>query len=212
MMKERLISYWKEYSIINDEHLIEAFKSVPREKFVLEHFINEAYGDYPLPILSGQTISQPTTIMVMTQALELKPEEKVLEVGAGSGYQAALIARMIGSLGKVITTEVIPELAEFAKKNLKKAGIKNVEVMHYDGSQGYKKEAPFHKIIVTAACPKIPEPLVEQLKINGILVAPVGSVYSQEMLKVKKLKNGKLDIQNLGEFVFVPLVGKYGYK
>lgn len=212
MMKDTLISYWKASKLVTDNRLIEAFSSVPREKFVLERFVNEAYGDYPLPILSNQTISQPTTIMIMTQALELKLGERVLEVGAGSGYQAALIAYMVGSKGRVITTEIIPELVGFARGNLEKAGVKNVEVVHYDGSQGYEKEAPYDKIIVTAACPNIPEPLIEQLKIEGILVAPVGSIYTQEMLKLKKLKKDKLDMQSLGEFFFVPLVGKHGYK
>jgi protein-L-isoaspartate(D-aspartate) O-methyltransferase len=149
--------------------------------------------------------------MLMTQALELKEGQKVLEVGAGSGWQAAIIARIIGKNGKVITTEIIPELAEFAKNNIKKAKIKNVDVINYDGSQGYKKEAPYDRIIITAACPKIPPPIIEQLKTGGILVAPVGSlVFGQDMFKLRKTSSG-IQTESLGCFVFVPLKGKYGY-
>ena len=210
-MKQKLIDYWKRSGTIKDEKLLNAFKEVPRELFIKDDFEEEAYGDYPLPIGSGQTISQPTTVMLMTQALELKQGQKVLEVGAGSGWQAAIIGKIIGNKGKVITTEIIPELAEFAKNNIKKAKIKNVEVINYDGSQGYKKEAPYDRCIITAACPKIPPPLINQLKTGGILVAPVGSlVFGQDMVKLRKIKAG-IEKESLGSFVFVPLKGKYGY-
>jgi len=210
-MKEELIEYWKDSGIIKDKKLLDTFRAVPREYFIREDSKDSAYGDYPLPIGYEQTISQPTTIMIMSQALELKQNIKVLEIGAGSGYQAALIAKVIGNKGKVITTEIIPELADFAKNNLKKANICNVEVIHQDGSQGYEKEEPYQRIIVTAACPQIPPPLIEQLDDNGILVAPVGSlVYGQQMIKLKK-KDNNITIKNLGNFVFVPLKGKYGY-
>jgi len=210
-MKQKLIDYWKRSGTIKDEKLLNAFKEVPRELFIKDGFEEEAYGDYPLPIGSGQTISQPTTVMLMTQALELKQGQKVLEVGAGLGWQAAIIGKIIGNKGKVITTEIIPELAEFAKNNIKKAKIKNVEVINYDGSQGYKKEAPYDRCIITAACPKIPPPLINQLKTGGILVAPVGSlVFGQDMVKLRKIKAG-IEKESLGSFVFVPLKGKYGY-
>ncbi|MBW2984156.1 protein-L-isoaspartate(D-aspartate) O-methyltransferase [Candidatus Woesearchaeota archaeon] len=208
--KESLIAYWQNSGLIKDKRLLEAFRKVPREKFITKGFLEEAYGDYPLPIGEGQTISQPTTVMIMTQALELKPGDKVLEVGAGSGYQAAIIAKVIGSKGKVITTEIIPELVKFAKDNLKKAGIKNAVVVEWDGSQGYEKWAPYDKIIVTAACPRIPPPLIEQLKNNGIIIAPVGSAFGQTMIKGVK-KEGVLQTESLGSFMFVPLKGKYGY-
>lgn len=208
-MKNDLIEFWQSSGIIKDKKVIEAFKKIPRENFIVS---GEPYGDYPLPIGSGQTISQPTTIMIMTQAMELKPGLKVLEVGAGSGYQAALIGTIVGKKGKVITTEIIPELAIFAKNNLKKSKIGNVKVVHYDGSKGYEKEAPYDRIIVTAACPEIPKPLIDQLKENGIIVAPVGSlVFGQKMIKCIK-KKGYLETVNLGDFVFVPLKGEYGYK
>jgi len=210
-MKEELIEYWKDSGIIKDKKLLDAFRAVPREYFVREDSKDSAYGDYPLAIGYEQTISQPTTIMIMSQALELKENIKVLEIGTGSGYQAVLIAKVIGTKGKVITTEIIPELVEFAKNNLKKANIDNVEVIRQDGSQGYKKEAPYQRIIITAACPQIPPPLIEQLDNKGILVAPVGSlVYGQQMIKLEK-KDNDITIKNLGNFVFVPLKGKYGY-
>lgn len=210
-MKERLIEYWESTGIIKDKKLLKAFKELARDYFIRDGFEEEAYGDYPLPIGAGQTISQPTTVMIMTQALELREGNKVLEVGAGSGYQAALIANMVGKKGKVITTEIIPELVKFAKDNLNKAKIKNVKIVNWDGSQGYKKEAPYDRCIITAACPRIPPPIIEQIKINGIVVAPVGSLsYGQEMMKLRKTKSG-IEQQSLGSFVFVPLKGKYGY-
>ncbi|MBW2980903.1 protein-L-isoaspartate(D-aspartate) O-methyltransferase [Candidatus Woesearchaeota archaeon] len=208
--KESLIAYWQKSGLIKDKRLLESFRDVPREKFIPEGFLGEAYGDYPLPIGDGQTISQPTTVMIMTQALELKQGDKVLEVGAGSGYQAAIIAKMVGKKGKVITTEIVPSLVKFAKDNLKKIGIKNVKIVGWDGSQGYEKEAPYNKIIVTAACPSIPKPLIEQLKDNGIIIAPVGATFGQRMIKGIKRK-GALEKKSLGSFMFVPLKGKYGY-
>ncbi|OYT41698.1 protein-L-isoaspartate O-methyltransferase [Candidatus Pacearchaeota archaeon ex4484_26] len=206
-----LINYWKKYEIIKDKKVLEAFQKVNREYFVPAHLKQEAYVDAPLPIGYGQTISQPTTIAIMTQALELRKglEFKVLEIGTGSGYQAALIAYIIGK-GKVITTEIIPELVDFAKANLRKAKIKNVEVLHVDGSLGYKKEAPYDRIIMTAASPSVPKQLITQLKEQGIFVGPVGT-YHQQMLKIRRLGKRKTKIDNLGDFVFVPLRGKKGF-
>ena len=208
--KQRLIGYWESSGIVKDKKVIEAFKKIPREKFVKEKHLEEAYGDYPLSIGEGQTISQPTTVMLMTQALELKQDEKVLEVGTGSGYQAAIISNIIGKKGKIISTEIVPELAKFAQNNIKKLNLKNVKIMHNDGSKGYEKEAPYDKIIITAACPKIPKQLISQLKENGRIVAPVGDLNEQVIIKARK-KDGKLIEENLGQFMFVPLKGKYVY-
>ncbi|MBN2454884.1 protein-L-isoaspartate(D-aspartate) O-methyltransferase [Candidatus Woesearchaeota archaeon] len=209
MIKEDLANIWRERKIA-DERVIEAFLKVPREHFVLEELKREAYSDQPLPIMCGKTISQPTTIVVMTSALELKKGEKVLEVGTGSGYQAALIGSIVGEHGKVVSAEVVPELVRFSKSNLNKAGIKNVLVIEEDGSRGYEKAAPYDKILVTAACPQVPEPLLAQLKTGGILVAPVGNLQHQEMLKLRKHERG-FDKSSLGEFIFLPLVGKHGF-
>lgn len=206
--KNRLIDYWESSGIIKDKKVIEAFKTIPREEFIPEELVKEAYGDYPLSIGKGQTISQPTTVMLMTEALELKDGDKVLEVGAGSGYQAAIIAKIIGNKGKVIATEIIKNLAKFAKNNTK--GIKNIEIVNIDGSKGYEKEEPYDAIIITAASPQIPKPLIEELKDRGRLVAPVGPLFGQNMIKITK-KGKKIIEENLGSFMFVPLKGKYGY-
>src|SRR3989338_5014118 len=178
--KQDLINYWQKDCIITDKKLLKAFSAVDREKFILPGYLSEAYGDYPLPISAGQTISQPTTVMLMIEALELKKTDKVLEVGAGSGWCAAIMSRLCK---KVITTEIIPELVGFAKENIKKCNIKNVEIIDWDGSQGYEKEAPYNKIMLTAACPSLPKQCIEQLKENGIIIAPVGSLFSQDMIK-----------------------------
>ena len=204
-MKQLLAKYWENLGI--SKEIIKAFLNVPREEFLLPKYKEVAYEDIALPSLKGQTISQPTTIAIMLNALELKKGDTVLEIGAGTGYNAALISKTIGSKGKVFTTEIIPELAKFAKENLKRLKIKRVQVINTTelGIPGKK----FDKIIVTAACSEIPSTLLDQLKPNGILVAPVGPRFGQRMLKIKK--NKKLEITNLGAFVFVPLKGKHGY-
>ncbi len=207
--KEKLIKYWKETKLIEDKRLIKAFRSILRENFVLPEYISEAYADYPLPIPGGQTISQPTTVMIMIEALELKETDKVLEIGAGSGWCAALIAYIVKK-GFVYTVEIIEKLANFAKSNIKNTGLKNIKVIHGDGSCGYPKAAPYDKIIITAACPTIPQPLIAQLKEGGIIVAPVGGYYIQKMIKARKIK-GKLIEENLGDFRFVPLKGVFGF-
>ena len=209
--KTELMDYWKRGLGLNEAEL-KAFKDVDREDFVPYDMKDRAYEDIPLPILRGKTISQPTTVMMMTRALELKENEKVLEVGTGSGYQAAIIAKIVGTKGKVVTTEVIPELVSFAKQNLAKAGINNVEVYEDDGSKGMKDKAPFDKIIITAACKEFPKPLLEQLKPEGIIVGPVGNAYEQEMVRGRKDKKGKLELEFLGQFLFSPLYGKYGFE
>ncbi|MEM4260288.1 MAG: protein-L-isoaspartate(D-aspartate) O-methyltransferase [Candidatus Woesearchaeota archaeon] len=218
--KQELIDYWRRYNIIRDESLLEAFKKTRRENFVLDEYKDHAYIDAPLPILNGQTISQPTTIMIMLQALELKPDDCVLEIGAGSGYVAAIMSHLCK---KIYAAEIIPQLVEFAKQNLKNEGIKNVIVLQDDGKLNYKNYSPFDKIIVSCACPKIPDILIKQLKENGLLVIPVGPINVQEMFVIRKglkkeTKNThsksvdqELSIKSLGEFIFVPLQGNYGY-
>ena len=156
--KTDLINFWKDNFGFREIEL-NAFKEVDRENFIPENLRNAAYQDMPLPLLRGKTISQPTTVMIMTHALELERGEKVFEIGAGSGYQSAIIAKIIGSKGKVITTEVVPELVQFARENLKKANIHNVFVYEEDGSNGLPSEAPFDRIIITSACKEFPKPL-----------------------------------------------------
>jgi|SRR3989338_1776596 len=205
-----LINFWKQYFNFRDEE-VKAFTEVKREDFIPETFKNKAYLDAPLPLLRGKTISQPTTVMIMTAALEIKDGEKIFEVGTGSGYQAAILAKLAGS-GKVVSTEVIPELVGFARTNLKKAKIKNVDVYEADGSRGFEKEGEFDKIIITAACKEFPQPLLDQLKIGGIIIGPVGSKDEQIMIKATKLGNGRLELEFLGPFLFTPMYGRYGFE
>lgn len=206
MKKSDLIAQWTKLKIITDKRILDAFKKVKREDFVVKEYLKEAYEDVPLPILQLQTISQPTTVVIMLQALNVKQGMKVLEIGAGSGYNAALLSVLVGPKGKVYTTEIIPELADFSMNNLKK--FKNVEVHECDGSHGLPKFGPFDRIICTAAAEKIPKPLVDQLKEGGVIVIPVGPRYGQKMIKAVKLK-GKLEKISLGDFMFVPLVGEF---
>ncbi len=199
MSKERLLIQFERMGI--SKKVIEAFKQVQREEFVLPEYREMAYEDSALPIIAGQTISQPSTVVLMLDALEVKEGMKVLEIGAGSGYNAALLSKIAG---KVYSIERIEDLAEFAKKNLKKAGIKNATVIHADGKKGYSKEAPYDRIIVTAAAEKIPEVLLKQLKDNGVLLMPVGPEYGQELIRARRKGKDYL-YEKLGGYVFVPL-------
>ena len=209
--KPELIKFWKDNFAFKEIEL-KAFEEVNREDFIPENLRDAAYQDMPLPLLRGKTISQPTTVMIMTHALELQRGEKVFEIGTGSGYQAAIIAKIVGANGKVVTTEVVPELIQFAKQNFRKAKIGNVFVYEDDGSNGMPSEAPFDKIIITAACKEFPKPLLEQLKPNGIIVGPVGNKYEQEMVRGVKDKDGHLEMDFLGPFLFTPMYGKYGFE
>ena len=203
MKKKDLVNYWTQNKIITDKSVLDAFLRVPRENFVLPDYKDQAYDDIALPTKKGQTISQPTTVMIMTQALEVKKEQKILEVGTGSGYQAAILSVLVGDKGKVYTTEILKELYDFAKENLK--DYKNVTVLHKDASKGLDEFAPFDRIIITAAATKMPQKLLQQLKIDGIMLVPLGeNKYVQKMLKITKQKDQN-KIEDLGNFVFVPL-------
>lgn len=204
--KEQLIKEIMDYGALRSKEIIAAFKKVQREEFVLPQFRDHAYANEPLPIAAGQTISQPLTVVAMTEALQPEKGQKILEVGAGSGYQAAILAEVVGKKGKIITTEIIREIAAFAEENLKRCGYNNVVVIQHDGSLGYEKEKPYDRIIVTAAAPNIPQPLLAQLKKGGRLVIPVGD----QMMLVEKNKEIKKTF--LGYYAFVPLKGKHGYR
>ena len=193
-------------TFITDERVMQAFMTVPRELFVPKTYQHDAYSDMPLPLLAGQTISQPTTVLLMTQFLQVKEGQKILEIGTGSGYQAAILSVLVGPKGKVITTEIIPELYAYAKERLK--SYKNVQVILTDGSQGYPKEASYDRIILTAASPRPPLHLLAQLKPKGLLLSPVGESSHQRMLRITK----QGEIEDLGGFLFVPLTGKYGFQ
>lgn len=207
-----LVSYLKKTGALKSKPLEKALLKVPRHMFVPENLQDSAYRDYPLHIGRGQTISQPSTVVMMTQLLGPKAGQKILEIGTGSGWQAALLSRLVGNRGRIFTVELIPGLAESAEKNLAKLGIKNVEVAVGNGSAGLKEEAPFDRIIVTAAAPSITDALKSQLKAGGRLVAPVGDRYAQKMTVVKRTKKG-FEIEELPSyFAFVPLRGKGGFE
>jgi len=210
--RNALVEYLICEGVLVTKEIIDAFRKVPREEFVPEELKDEAYIDIPLPIGEGQTISQPTTVAIMTEALKPEKGNKILEVGAGSGYQAAILCEIVGEEGIVYTVERLKKLYEFAKKNIEKCGYKNVKLFLGDGSIGLKEFAPYDRIIVTACAPKIPEPLISQLKDGGRMVIPVGRMYGiQKLLLIKK--NGEnIKEENLGPFAFVPLIGKYGFK
>jgi protein-L-isoaspartate(D-aspartate) O-methyltransferase len=193
---------------ITDKLVLDAMRKVPRHRFMPKNIEEASYEDNAMPIGEGQTISQPFMVAIMTEKLGLKGGEKVLEVGTGSGYQSAVIAEIAS---KVVTVEVIPELAKRSKKLFGELGYKNVEVIVGDGTLGYPKEAPYDAIIVTAGAPSIPMPLIEQLKDGGSLVIPVGEMFGQ-ILTIATKHGDKIDIESSIGCVFVPLLGKYGWK
>ena len=188
---------------IEDESVLEAMLKVPRHKFVPENLVKEAYIDSPLPIGLNQTISQPFIVAYMTEAADISKKDKVLEIGTGSGYQAAIL----GELAKeVYTIEIIPELAERAAQVLQQLGYKNVFVKAGNGYLGIPEQAPFDAIVVTAAPDEIPQALVDQLAVNGKMVIPVGTE-NQEMLVIKKTKKGVTE-KRMMKVRFVPMTGK----
>lgn len=193
---------------INDRRVLDAFLKVPRHKFVPLQEVESAYEDYPLPIGEGQTISQPYIVALMTQSLELKDTDIVLEIGTGSGYQAAILAELVK---KVYTIERIPALTENVSNLLRELGYKNIELKTGDGTLGLPEDAPYDGIIVTAAAPEIPKPLIEQLNDNGRLVVPTGGGFSQMLTVLKKTSAGIVSTDICG-CVFVPLIGRYGWK
>ncbi len=208
--KNELVRYWKWRLQFKDKKIIDAFLKVPREEFVLDMLRPKAYWDVPLEIGHGQTISQPTTVAIMLDVLELENKKgfKILEIGTGSGYNAALLGT-ICSKGRVYSVEIVPELVEFARRNLEKLALSNVEIIQGDGSLGYEKEAPYDRIVVTACAPEIPKPLIGQLKNRGIILMPVGSSKNSYQNMIKGVKNnGQLNEEDLGAYRFVPLVGK----
>ena len=199
--RKALIKDLQESGAIKSEKVAEAFLAIPRENFVPDSLKEESYDDNPLPIGEGQTISQPTTVAIMTEALDIQEDDKILEIGTGSGYQAAILAA-IANKGDIITVERIPFIFEFGKKNLR--NFPNVDTYDGDGTNGYPYNAPYQKIIVTAEAKRIPARIFAQLDELGILVIPVNG----KLLKVRKV-NGEQEIQDLGKFVFVPLIGDH---
>ncbi len=203
MVKDQLIRRG-----IRDKKVLAAFYKVRREKFVSSELRRQAYEDFPLPIGEGQTISQPYMVALMTQSLELKGHEKVLEIGTGSGYQTAILAELSQ---EVYSVERIKSLAQKAQRLLKRLGYNNIKIFSGDGTLGWKECSPYDRILVTAGAREVPLSLIEQLKEKGIMVIPIGNLYSQDLKVIKKKKDGIRSV-TVEKCVFVPLIGKYGWE
>lgn len=193
---------------ISEERVLTAFEEVPRHRFVEPALLQSAYGDHALPIGEGQTISQPYMVALMTQELRPQPGDRVLEIGTGSGYQAAILSRLVRT---VFTVERLPGLARRAQEVLRELGVDNVIQRTGDGSLGWSRFAPFEGIVVTAGAPKIPEALLEQLAEGGRLVIPVGTG-SRQMLRILERRGGRLLESNGGACTFVPLIGREAWR
>lgn len=193
---------------VSDPNVLTAMRKVPRHLFVSEALMDQAYGDFPLPIGDQQTISQPYIVAEMTQALQLKPDDRVLEIGTGSGYQAAVLAEIVY---RVFTIERVQSLFLKARSLFDELHYYNIVTRYSDGTAGWVDQSPYDAIIVTAGAPRIPETLVEQLAPGGRMVLPVGNHYSQDLIKLSKDEKGVRQ-SNLGGCRFVKLVGEYGWK
>ena len=195
---------------INDPKILGAFLAVPREMFVSPDYAHLAYGDYPLPIEAGQTISQPFIVALMVQAAGIGENDKVLEVGAGSGYAAAVVSRLAA---KVIGIERQHDLIGIARDRLQQLGYDNIEIIEGDGTKGCPDQAPFDAILAAASGSHVPQPLIDQIAEGGCIVMPIGQPgWPQELVKVTKRADGSVERQNLGGVRFVPLIGEEGWK
>lgn len=194
---------------VSDAAVLDAMRKVPRHLFVEDALQSQAYGDFPLPIGEKQTISQPFMVAIMTASLQLQGGEKVLEIGTGSGYQAAILAQIAG---KVYTVERIPELARRARRVLDRVGCSQVNIKVSDGTFGWEEEAPFDAIVVTAGAPAVPEKYPRQLSIGGRLVIPVGGEGSQVLKRIVRTSEDSFREEDLLDCRFVPLIGQFGWR
>jgi protein-L-isoaspartate(D-aspartate) O-methyltransferase len=201
-VRHEMVSLQIENRGITNKPTLEAMKKVPRHKFIPSDQINSAYEDGPIPIGYGQTISQPFIVAYMTSVIDPKPGQKVLEIGTGSGYQAAVLAEIVDT---VYTMEIITELSKSAAERLKKLGYKNIVTRNADGYYGWEKSAPFDAIVVTAASEYIPPPLIEQLKDGGKMIIPIGSPFLTQMLVLVEKSGKEIFTTNIFPVFFVPL-------
>jgi protein-L-isoaspartate(D-aspartate) O-methyltransferase len=204
--REKMVSSQIKSRGVKDPQVLTAMETVPRHKFVPDQYLSQAHEDHPLPIGYGQTISQPFIVALMTEVLQLEKGDRVLEIGTGSGYQAAVLAEMET---KVFTIEIIPELADQAEQRLDKLGYTDVEVRYADGYYGWEEHAPFDAVIVTAAPDHLPLPLIQQLAEGGRLVVPIGPIGAVQTLWLFEKIEGELLAKNLGAVQFVPLTGDH---
>ena len=203
-LRELMVTQQIERRGVTSRAVLQAMRAVPRHHFVREEFLSEAYCDYPLPIGLNQTISQPYIVALMTEQLQIKPYHKVLEIGTGCGYQTAILAEIAN---EVYTVEIVPELLELAKKKLQQLNYSNIYSKSGDGLTAWKDEAPFDRIIVTAAPWRLPQELVKQLTIGGYMVIPVGS-YPQVLYRIHRKSENKIDQHVLSHVAFVPMTGR----
>ena len=208
--REKMVEYQLKRRGIDEQHILDAFLQVPREEFVARDQAHLAYGDHPLPIESGQTISQPYIVANMIQAAEIAPGDSVLEIGAGSGYAAAVIGRIAD---RVIAIERHPELARLASERIDRLGYSNVRILEGDGTRGCREEAPFDAILAAATGSHVPDTLLDQLAFGGCLVMPVGDPGGvQKLVKARKRADGSIEREDLGAVRFVPLIGEEAWK
>lgn len=205
-----LIIYLRNSKLLTDDRVEYALRNIPRHEFVPESELDYAYNNKPLPIMKNQTISQPGVVTRMTEWLDVKDGQNILEIGTGSGWQSAILSYLVGT-GNVYSVERHSELAKFAQENLKKLRIDNVHVILGDGSIGYSEASTYDRIIITAACTKIPSSLTEQLSENGLILAPVGDS-KQSLILLQKTSKGIVEIRHESHYIFVPLVGKFEKK
>lgn len=206
--RERMVARLREHYGIKDPKVLEAMRNVPRHFFVPEALRGRAYGDHALPISANQTISQPFIVARMTELLELGPDSRVLEIGAGSGYQTAVLSKVAA---QVYSIERIGDLAREAQTRIRQLEIYNATVKCFDGTLGWAANGPYHGILVAAGGPTIPEPLINQLRVGGRLVVPVGeSREAQRLIRVIKTEQGR-KIEDHGACAFVPLIGQHGW-
>jgi protein-L-isoaspartate(D-aspartate) O-methyltransferase len=210
MELDNLINYLKDSGFLNDDNVESAFRNIPRHEFVPKSELDRAYYNEPLSIMKNQTISQPGVVARMTEWLDVQDGQKILEIGTGSAWQTAILSYLVGT-GTVYSMERHSKLVKFARNNLEKLGIDNVHIILDDGTLGYPEASPYDRIIITAACTEIPLPLLEQLGENGLILAPVGDS-SQSLVLLKKTSEGIIEIKNQPNYIFVPLLGKFGKK
>ena len=210
--REELVDRLSNNGYVKSESVKKAILKVPREEFMPHENRPYAYIDQPLPIGKGQTISAPHMVAMICEKLDLKEGMKILEIGSGFGYNAAVVAEIIGPEGHLFNTERIEYLAKTAEENLKRTGYNNVTVLHIDGTKGYPEEAPYDRIYATASAPKVPKPLKEQLKVGGRLLTPIGSDnYFQELVCLFRVSENEFKTHKLGGVVFVPMIGEHGW-
>lgn len=207
--RERMIERLREHYKIGDERVLDAMRRVPRHLFVPDALKSQAYKDNALPIAANQTISQPFIVARMTELLELNNQSKILEIGAGSGYQSAILSQLAG---RIYAIERVPQLAEEARRRLEKLNVNNVSLARADGTNGLDKHAPYDAILVAAGSPSLPEPLLKQLKTGGKLVIPIGdNQKAQKLIRVTRTASG-FETEDFGDCSFVPLIGEHGWK